>query len=87
LQLIGDITSNLKFCKEALLDHANIIELFQQFKDLQIDLKVASGLEALVTVCEVDDFVTITTHDLIRKVPINVQPMDPPLSNVLNVVS
>jgi hypothetical protein len=34
---------------------------------------VASGLEVLATgFCEIDDFATIATHDLTRKVPINV---------------
>lgn len=45
-------------------------------------------MEVLVIgVCEIDDFATIATHDLTRKVPINVQLADPLPSSVLNVVS
>jgi hypothetical protein len=88
LQPIGDIASNLKRCKEALSDHASSTELFQQFKDLQRDLEVASGLEVSATgVCEIDDFATTATQDLTRKVPVNVRPVDPPPSGDLNVVS
>ncbi len=47
---------------------------------------MASGLEVSATgVCEIDDFATTATQDLTRKVPVN--PVDPPPSSDLNVVS